>query len=130
LNRGFTLLEILIANLLLVAGTLAIVWALSTGIFATSDVENTDLALNLAGEKMEDVFGDLKNTDLTTLVLATYEAGKSETITDFNLDFDVMVDLTDQNPPNQDLLQIEVTVEWDTKGGTASVVLTTLVADV
>lgn len=52
---GFSLLELMIALLIFTAGVIAIIWAFSAGMSATSDIENIDLALNIAQAKMEEI---------------------------------------------------------------------------
>ena len=62
-KNGFTLLEVLLATIIVVVGVTAITGAFSSGIFATTDVENVDLALNIAQAEMENI----KNTDFDDL---------------------------------------------------------------
>jgi prepilin-type N-terminal cleavage/methylation domain-containing protein len=114
-NQGFTLLEILIAILILTVGIAAIMWAISSGIYVTSDVENTDLALNIAQAKME----WLKNTAFASLA----DSGPTA---DTNFPrFSTTVNVAEgQNP-----MQVDVTVSWQVKGGQTSIGLTTLVAN-
>ena len=122
-KRGFTLLEILITVIVLSIGVVSLMWAFSAGMFATTDVENVDLALNIAQANMEEVFNAVKGLDFGTLNEATYEK-TSEADPDFS-DFSVTIDLDDNTNP----MQIDVTVAWTTKGGQASVVLSTLAVD-
>lgn len=113
--RGFTLLEILIAIIILAVGVIAIISAFSSGIFASSDVENVDLALNIAQAKMEEI----KNTAFASLV------DSGPTLDPNFPNFNVSVNVAEgQNP-----MQIDVTVSWNTKGGQADINLTTLVAN-
>lgn len=129
-KNGFTLLEVLIATVILTVGVIAIVWAFSTGLFVSStDVEGVDLALNIAQARMEYIYDDLKNTDLESLTVTPYENANSGVDADFS-DFDLTLNLTDQNHPNKDLFRVDVTVTWNVKGGQASLTLTTLIADV
>ena len=73
------------------------------------------MALNIAQAKMEEV----KDT-------AYDDLADSGPTADSNFsDFDVTVDVAEGDDPTQ----VDVTVEWGVKGGTASVVLTTLAAD-
>ena len=50
---GFTLLEVLLATLIITVGVTTLIWAFSSGLSATTEVENMDLALNIAQAKME-----------------------------------------------------------------------------
>lgn len=114
-KRGFTLLEVLIAVVILTVGIAALTWAFSAGMFATTDVENVDLALNIAQAKMEEI----KNTAFASIADSGPTADP-----DFS-DFNVTVDAATGNDP----MQVDVTVSWNVKGGSTSIVLTTLVAD-
>jgi prepilin-type N-terminal cleavage/methylation domain-containing protein len=114
-RNGFTILEVLIALVAFVTGVVMIAWAISAGIFASTDIEGTDLALNIARANME-------------IIKDTAYAGLADSgpAADPNFsDFDVTVDVAEgQNP-----MQVDVTVTRDVKGGQTSLVLTTLVAD-
>jgi prepilin-type N-terminal cleavage/methylation domain-containing protein len=113
-KNGFTLLEILITLVILSTGVLAIAHSFTVGMFVSTDVENVDLALNIAQAKME----NLENTAYASLA----DSGPT---TDSNFsNFDVTVDVSGSEP-----IQVDVKVEWDTKGGTPSLTLTTLRAD-
>ncbi len=113
--KGFTLLEVLIATIIFTVGVVAIIWALNSGIYATSDIENVDLALNIAQAKMEQV----KNTAFASLA----DSGPTA---DVNFPrFSTTVNVAEgQNP-----MQIDVTVAWPVKGGSTNITLTTLIAN-
>ena len=113
--KGFTLLEVLIATVIFTVGVVAIIWALNSGIYATSDIENVDLALNIAQAKMEQV----RNTAFAGLA----DSGPTA---DANFPrFSTTVNVAEgQNPK-----QVDVTVNWDVKGGSTGFTLTTLIAD-
>lgn len=120
-KKGFTLLEVLIALIILTVGVIAITRAFSTGLFASTGVEDTDLALNIAQAKMEEI----RNTSFGSI------ADNGPTPADANPDsplykFNVTVDET---TVSTDLKRVEVTVDWATKGGTADVELKTLAAN-
>jgi len=114
-KHGFTLLEVLIATVIFTIGVIAIIWALNSGIYATSDVENVDLALNIAQAKMEEI----KNTAFTSL-------SDNGPTADANFPrFSTTVNVAEgQNP-----MQVDVAVAWEVKGGQTNIVLTTLVAN-
>lgn len=119
-DRAFTLLEILISLIILATGVIAITWAFSSGILASSDVENVDLALNVAQAKME----ELKNVSFASLADSGPTAADPDSDSPLNK-FNVSVNVAEgQNP-----MQIDVTVAWAVKGGTTSITLTTLIAD-
>ena len=110
---AFTLLEILIALIIFSSGVIAIVWAFNRGMFASTDVENVDLALNIAQAKMEEI----KNTDFLSL-------SDSGPTADPNFSgFDVTVNVAEGENP----MQVDVDVGWDVKGGSTSITLTTLI---
>jgi prepilin-type N-terminal cleavage/methylation domain-containing protein len=115
-RNGFTLLEILIATVIVAAGVAAIVWAFSAGLFAASDTESVDLALNIAQAKME----ELRNTTFGDLADSGPAADPAFPA------FSTAVNVTEGLDP----MEITVTVTWDTRGGQTSVVLTTLRANI
>ncbi len=109
-QRGFTLLEVLGALLILVLGVTVLSESFSTGILASSDVENVDLALNIAQAKME----TLKTTAFSSL------ANSGPTADSNFSNFNVTVAVTGTDPK-----QIVVTVDWNVKGGSINAILTT-----
>lgn len=114
-NRGFTLLEILITIVILTTGVIALSQAFSTGMLASTDVENVDSALNIAQATME----GLRNTSFAGL------AGSGPTADANFPNFNVTVSLSGTDPK-----QIDVTVAWNAKGGGTNVHLTTLRANI
>jgi Tfp pilus assembly protein PilV len=114
-KKSFTLLEVLITIIILTVGIIAISQAFSTGLLTSTDVEDVELALNIAQAKMEEI----KDTAFSSL-------SDSGPTPDSNFDnFNVTVDVTEgQNP-----MQVDVTVSWEVKGGQTSITLTTLVVD-
>ncbi len=114
-NHGFTLLEVLIALVIFTVGIIIIIMAFTSGLFASSDIENVDLALNIAQAKMEEV----KNTPFAGLA----DSGPTQdpNFSNFNISVNVA---EGQNP-----MQVDVTVSWNTKGGQSNVTFTTLVAN-
>ena len=110
-KSGFTLLEVLITLVLLTLGMMALSQAFSTGMRAATDVENVDLACNIAQSKME----ELKNTSFASLA-------SSGPTADANFpNFNVTTSVTGTDPK-----QIDVTVSWNVQGGSTNVALTAL----
>lgn len=114
-KNGFSLLEVMIALIILAGATIAICQAFSSGIMASGDVENVDLALNIAQAKMEVI----KNTSFASL--ADSGPAADPNFSNFNVTVNVA---ESQNP-----MPIDVTVAWNVLGGQANVTLTTLVAN-
>ncbi len=109
-------MEILLAIVLFSTGTIALLWAISTGLYASVGTENMDLALNIAQARMEEV-KDMSFTDIVN-------EGSTGPTTDPNFDnFDVTTTVALGNDP----MRIDVTVTWDVKGGENNVTLTTQV---
>ena len=117
--KGFSLLEILITIILLASGVAAIIWSLTAGLAHSVNVEGMDIALGIAQANMESV------TAMTYDEINTQ--GTTPPVTDPNFtDYKSRYRVT----KNQDPLQIDVEVTWDTGGGEAELTLTTLVADI
>ena len=115
-KAGFTLVEAMIAAVILTVGVIAIIWALNAGIFAVSDAENVKLALNLAQAKMEEVKGSTYANIL----------GQAKAVVPGWGAFQQQVAVT---TVQTDLKQVVVTVYWTTKGSETNISLTTLAAN-
>lgn len=119
-TQSFTLLEILITLIILTVGVIAITRAFNAGLLASTDIENVDLALNIAQAKTEEI----KNTpfaDLADSGPVPADSDPASSLARFNVTVDVA---EGQNP-----MQVDVTVAWDVKGGQTDITLTTLIAD-
>jgi len=113
-RNGFTLLEIIITMVILSLGILVLSQAFSMGMLASRDVENVDLALNIAQAKMEEI----RNTSFSN-------NGSSGPTNDSNFsNFTTTITVTGTDPK-----QVGVTVAWNVQGGSTSVALTTLIAN-
>ncbi|GEM_PF-2854007 len=111
---GFTLVEMMIAVVLLVVGILAVAMTFNLGVLASADSENVQRALAIAQAKMEEVV----NTDPDSVT------GSGPTADSTFPTYDVTVTVTGTNPK-----QVDVTVAWTPQGGQTSLALVTQVAD-
>ncbi|MBI2166726.1 MAG: prepilin-type N-terminal cleavage/methylation domain-containing protein [Candidatus Omnitrophica bacterium] len=116
LEKGFTLLEILITTLVLALGVFALSQAFNAGVLSSTDAENADLALNIAQAKME----ELRNTNFTSL------ASSGPTADPGFPNFNTTVTVSGSDPKT-----ITVAVAWNVLGpaSTTNVTLTTLRAN-
>lgn len=114
-EKGFSLLEVMIALIILAGATIAVCQAFSSGILASGDVENVDLALNIAQAKVE----VLKKNGFAAL--ADSGPAPDPNFSNFNVTVNVA---EGQNP-----MQADVTVAWNVPGGQTNVTLTTLIAN-
>ena len=116
-NKGFTLLEILLAILLLGTGLAILLQIVSAGLFAGSVNEDEIVATYLAQEKVE----ELRNALYSSIGLEA-----KEVVTDFPA-FSRQVDFT---TPQTSLKQITVTVYWFAGKTETSLAMVTYVSDV
>lgn len=121
MKKGFTLLEVLLAVVILAGSIIAIMQAFSAGLFASTEAENIELALGVAQAKLENIYGT--SGGITDEFHSVTNDGFTGGVYS-NQNFLVRV-ATDTNNPQQ----VDVTVCWTTKGGDTSIKLTTLVAN-
>ena len=119
-RRGFSLIELMIAILLLVGGVAAATFMMSRGMFATTDAESVEQAVSLAQEKME----NLRGTAFASIANETKAAVSGWT------GFSREVAVSQPAGTNSDFKQVVVTVYWNTVDGELSTSLTTSVANV
>lgn len=119
-SSGFTLIEVLIAAVILTFGMLAMGTFLGSLVNKNSGNERKTIATLLAQDKIE----DLRTTALTGDLTASTT---TETITNTGAgDFTMTTTIDDSSNPNQ----ITVLVDWDGQGqGATQLTLTTLVND-
>jgi prepilin-type N-terminal cleavage/methylation domain len=117
-KRGFTLAEVLVTLVIITVGMVALLMAFSLALSVSGNVEAEDAAIEIANAAME----ELKSTAYSGLQDYTKDAG-----TIFSGVTGYTVTVTTTKPANP--AEIDVTVSWLVKGGTASVTLTTLAAD-
>ena len=111
-QNGFTILEVLIATLLVGVGIFALMEAFNRGYFGRGEVEDYSLALSLVQEKMEDIQDSS---------FGTVSSSARAIISGFP-DFERKVDVASVHA---DLKQVVVTTYWAVPNGENSVTLTT-----
>ena len=132
MKQGFTLIEVLIAIILIVSGLVVLMQVMSVAIFADSTLEYRLTALNLANEKLE----ELKDDGYSH---ANLDPASSPFTEAFVSGFDFVdqrqwtVDYVDANlstsVSDTGLKDVTVQVQWTQKGGTQSVAVETLIGD-
>lgn len=115
-KRAFTLLEIMIALIILTLGVVAAVGLFSSGMSSGIDAENTTIAMNLAQRKMERI----RNTDFDTEIISEAKA----VVDGFPL-FQREVMVTE---PETGLKEITVNVYWSYKEDEVIVPLVTYIS--
>ena len=113
-ERGFTLLESLIAVFICAVGLFAVIGVLVTSIGGAVDSENSLTALLLAQRRIE----ELRNIDYATLKVLTEARAAVSGFTGFERSV-----ATAEAPV--DLTRVDVTVYWKYKGADVPVTLTT-----
>ena len=114
-KRGFTILEVLIASILVGGSMFAITEAFNRGVFGLGEVEDYSLALTLTQEKLEEI----KNSSFDSVSSET-----KGTVSGFS-DFNREVNITNVD---SDLKQVVVITYWNVPNGEKNVNLTTYIA--
>ena len=117
ITKGFTLIEILIAIVLIVVGLATLMGTMSVGICADVNLEYRLTALNLANEKLE----ELKDSSYSSIVSAT-----ESSISGFAFVDDRIVTVSEVDT---DLKDVQVEVRWTQKGSQQSVNVRTYIAN-
>ncbi len=110
-KKGFTLLEVLIAVIILAAGAIAIVKGCNTIMTSASGAEDAALAVYIAQAKMEGI----RNTAFASI--ANISPAQDPNFPGFT----VAATVSGADPK-----QVDVTVTWSARGGQAGITLTTL----
>lgn len=116
-EKGFTLLEVLMAVLLLTTGFMALSGAFSMGLFASGNSESLLLATHLDQEKMEEI----RNKSYASVASETRAAVSG--FPSFEREVAVSTPLTN-------LKQVSVNVYWNNKGDELSTSLVTYVSNI
>lgn len=132
MKQGFTLIEVLIAIVLIVSGLVALMQVMSVAIFADSTLEYRLTALNLANEKLEELKDDgYSHANLDPASSPFTEVSISGF--DFIAQRQWTVDYVDANlstsVSDTGLKDVTVQVQWTQRGGTQSVAVETLIGD-
>jgi len=131
-RQGFTLIEMLIAIILVAGGLMVLMQLMSVAIFADSTLEYRLTALNLANEKLEELKDDgYSHANLDPASSPFTEASISGF--DFADQRQWTVDYVDANlstsVSDTGLKDVTVEVQWTQKGDTQSVAVETLIGD-
>lgn len=116
-NKGFSLLEVMLAIILFGTGLAMLLQVVSTGLFVGGQNEDTIIAANLVQEKIE----ELRNAAYPTIASEVKAA-----VSGFSA-FERQVDVT---IPQTGLKQISVTVYWFAKAAETSTNMVTYVSDI
>lgn len=119
-QKGFTLIELMMAILLLVGGIASATLLFGRGMFATTDVESMEQAVALAQEKIE----NLRGTAFASVANEPKAAISGWT------GFSREVVVTQPAGTNSAFKQVVVTVYWTPGDAEISTSLTTYVANV
>ena len=121
-KKGMTLIEIMLALVLLLIVSLALMQTALVGIQTNMQNSARDEAVSVAEMRMN----DLRNTpfDSLTATTGTIETGVSRSIRNFSLNFTPTRTIADINA---DTKQISISVEWTLKGKTSTHAVTTIV---
>jgi len=115
-HKGFSLLELMVAVVILAIAIFGIFHAYSTGFMGMADARDRTVATNYAREEMENV----KNNSSWRDSSSSYSSEKGK--------FLINVIITDPN--EEDLCNITTTISWDDRNGNPKEVkLDTLIYD-
>jgi|GEM_PF-3662987 len=117
---GFTLVELMIAVLLLTGGIASATFVFGRSLYATTDAELLEQGTALAQERME----NLRGGSFASI------AGEAKAAVSGWSGFSREVAVTQPAGTDSDFKQVVVTVYWDTTGGELSTALTSYVANV
>jgi len=116
-SRGFTLLEVLLVMIMLVAVFFPLLQMLSSGLVASTEARNTNTAVKLAQQKMEEI----KNTPFASIasepwtVISSYPAYSRQVVV---------------STPQNNFKDIQVLISWATDESTgASISIETFISN-
>lgn len=119
-ENGFTLLEVLIATVIIGVGVAVLIGLFGNVLAASGDAENTLIAMNLCQQRMEEI---------RNLAFAGIADESKADVSGFSgFQREVEVDPPDVDPDMSDLKQVTVTVYWTFNGDEISVPLETYIS--
>jgi len=121
LKKGYTLLEVLLTTLVISVGLVSLIWVFTSGISAVSDIEGSELALDIVQANME-----LVKSKAFTAVDTSAEL--SALISNLGFSNYTVTSGLSVNYASQ-LIMITITVSWNVKGGSNSIALKTMKAN-
>ena len=132
MKQGFTLIEVLIAIILIVSGLVVLMQVMSVAIFADSTLEYRLTALNLANEKLEELkdngYSDPNlhpaSSPFTEVSISGFDFVNQRRWTVDYVDANLSTSVSDTG-----LKDVTVEVQWMQKGDTQFVAVETLIAD-
>lgn len=120
--KGFTLLEVLITTVIISVGVAVLIGLFGNVLVASSDAENTLIAMNLAQQRMEEIrnlgFANIADDPKTDVDPINFPGFQRE----------VEVDDPAGTPTTDDLKEVTVTVYWTFKGEEINVALKTYIS--
>lgn len=126
-QRGFTLVELMMAIALILLGIIAAVSAMSAGLTADNSIDGQVTALKLAQEEIETI----KNTAYANIsnVISGYTSYAPLAAPFSNYSMQVVEQTLAQNPSSGELAQITVNIKWNFKASATTISLVTLIAN-
>ncbi len=132
MKQGFTLIEVLIAIILIVSGLVVLMQVMSVAIFADSTLEYRLTALNLANEKLEELKDggyshanlDPASSPFTEAFISGFDFVDQRQWTVDYVDANLSTSVSDTG-----LKDVTVQVQWTQRGGTQYVAVETLIGD-
>lgn len=94
INKGFTLIEVLVAITVIAVGIFAMMNVVMVTISGNAESKNYTVATNLAQQKMENIL----NFDYGTITTSNPEIGTYTTFTDYRYTHSLMVTIDEDNP--------------------------------
>ncbi|MEW6008536.1 MAG: prepilin-type N-terminal cleavage/methylation domain-containing protein [Candidatus Omnitrophota bacterium] len=119
-KQGFSLIELLIACVLLSIGLVGLINAFSIGFSQSGQAKQYAVAKNLAEEKLEEI---------RNLSYANVSLEPRAPVLGFS-DFERQVNVGDATPIVPGLKQVQIDVFWQAKGGEVSISLYSYVSDI